>query len=110
MIWMNGTLRPADNAVSANDRGLLLGEAVFETLLMDENVPQFWQAHLERLFAACAALGFERRFSDMALAEGVRLLLAETGSDAPRQILRLTVTGGAGGRGLVAQQKATAAG
>lgn len=105
MIWLNGTLRPAENAVSANDRGLLLGEAVFETLLVDNNVPQFWAAHNERLFAACAALGFERRFSAAALADGVRLLLAENVSDAARRVLRLTVTGGAGGRGLVAGKK-----
>ena len=34
MIWLNGVLRAADNALSAQDRGVLLGESVFETLLV----------------------------------------------------------------------------
>ena len=46
MIWLTGQLRDADNALSTQDRGLLLGESVLETLLVSKGVPQFWQAHL----------------------------------------------------------------
>ena len=57
MIWRNGELRLADGAVSAEDRGLLLAEAVFETLLVRHGIPQAWPAHLARLMAACDAFG-----------------------------------------------------
>ena len=66
MIWLNGDMRPAENAVSANDRGLLLGEAVFETMLVENRHIAFWDAHLARLMAACAAFGFDCRYSDTA--------------------------------------------
>ena len=100
MIWLNGTLQPAEAAFSADDRGLLLGEAVFETLLVSRGVPQFWEAHLARLDAACTAFGLAPLMPRDSLRDGVLALLAAHDA-APRQVLRLTVTGGAGGRGLV---------
>ena len=105
MIWLNGTVREAEGAFSANDRGLLLGEAVFETMSVDATGPQFWAAHMARLEHACAAFGFARRFDADALRAGLDALRAAQKSDAEpkRQILRVTVTGGDGGRGLVPQ-------
>jgi branched-chain amino acid aminotransferase len=109
MIWLNGAIRQAEGAMSANDRGLLLGEAVFETLLVTNGVPQFWAAHLARLNKACAAFGFDTPYDATALKAGVEALLASLPqSDAPPYVLRLTVTGGDGGRGLVPQIDATA--
>ena len=104
MIWLNGTLQPAEAAFSADDRGLLLGEAVFETLLVSHGVPQFWEAHLARLDAACTAFGLAPLVPRDSLRDNLRdgvLALLAAHDAAPRQVLRLTVTGGAGGRGLV---------
>lgn len=107
MIWLNGDMRPAENAVSANDRGLLLGEAVFETMLVENRHIAFWDAHLARLMAACSVFGFDCRYSDAALANAAQQLMdaQDDGSDQElgqnRLALRLTVTGGHGGRGLV---------
>lgn len=108
MIWLNGELRTADNAFSANDRGLLLGEAVFETLLVKQHIPQFWDAHLARLEAACAAFELPALYQASALKSGFQALLSANKSAeiATRAILRLTVTGGNGGRGLVANEDA----
>ena len=100
MIWLNGEIREAEGAISANDRGLLLGEAVFETLLVHKGVPQFWDAHMARLATACAAFSFPMPYNDAKLRDGVKALLALHEKNA-RQVLRLTVTGGAAGRGLV---------
>lgn len=104
MIWLNGDIVSADGAVSAHDRGLLLGESVFETMLVKNHVPQFWSAHLARLTASCAALGLTQPYGAVALRDGVLALFAADktlhGEDG-RAILRLTVTGGNGGRGLV---------
>lgn len=104
MIWLDGEIRAAQGAISADDRGFLLGEAVFETLLVKNGVPQFWDAHMARLHAACAAFSFHTPYDDASLRDGVKALLgahAQNAQQAARKILRLTVTGGAGGRGLV---------
>lgn len=104
MIWLDGEIRAAEGAISANNRGLLLGEAVFETLLVKNGVPQFWDAHMRRLETACAALGFDTPYDKLSLKNALVALLA---THAPRaqQVLRLTVTGGDGGRGLVPKDK-----
>ena len=103
MIWLNGELRAAETAISAQDRGLLLGESLFETMLVKDNVPQFWSAHLARLKASCAAFGLVCHYDEAALRDGARALFASSANDkkAHRSILRLTLTGGNGGRGLV---------
>jgi len=103
MIWLNGELRAAETAISAQDRGLLLGESLFETMLVKDNVPQFWSAHLARLKASCAAFGLVCHYDEAALRDGAHALFASSANDkkAHRSILRLTLTGGNGGRGLV---------
>ena len=40
MIWLNGEFSSSDAVISANDRGLLLGEAVFETVLAENGTPE----------------------------------------------------------------------
>lgn len=100
MIWLNGTIVAAENAISAHDRGLLLGESLFETLLLKHRVPQFWDAHLARLRAGLQAYGLQLPYQPADLKAGLRALLAQTDS-GERAVLRLSVTGGDGGRGLV---------
>lgn len=104
MIWLNGTLRPSEGAFSADDRGLLLGEAVFETVLLKNGVAQFWDAHFDRLMASCAYAGLETPYDSAHLQRAVTELAQEHDPEA-RQVLRITVTGGAGGRGLIVSQK-----
>ena len=104
MIWLNGIVRPAEGAFSADDRGLLLGEAVFETILLKHGIAQFWPAHMARLSAACRAFGLPQAYDDRQLKQAV-LALLDANRAAPRQIIRITVTGGAGGRGLVPPQE-----
>ncbi|CAI8181995.1 MAG: Aminodeoxychorismate lyase [Alphaproteobacteria bacterium] len=110
MIWLNGDIVSAEAAISANDRGLLLGESVFETLLVKNQVPQFWTAHLARLAASCTALGLACSYDDAVLRDGVMALFAADNAlhgEKMRAVLRLTVSGGAGGRGLVPTAQAT---
>lgn len=80
--------------IPQNDRGLLLGDGLFETLLaVDGDLPHL-AAHLDRMAAGCAVLDLpfdraeaERRVRDVAPGEG-------------RFAVRLTLTAGSGGRGL----------
>jgi len=43
--------------VAANNRGLNYGDGIFETLVVHNNRPRRWQAHMDRMGAACERLG-----------------------------------------------------
>ena len=83
--------------VPYDDRGLLLGDGLFETLLARGGAIEHWDAHLARLTAACATLGLPA--PDGAAA---RHLCERAIEDAglSRAAVRLTLTAGSGGRGL----------
>ncbi|HEX5379603.1 MAG TPA: aminotransferase class IV [Phenylobacterium sp.] len=83
--------------VPFDDRGLLLGEGLFETVLARDGELDHLAAHLDRLAAGCAVLGLPA--PDRAAAEAV-LLRALAPLGAARAAVRLTLTAGSGGRGL----------
>ncbi|ATC30930.1 4-amino-4-deoxychorismate lyase [Caulobacter vibrioides] len=82
------------DAVPLNDRGLLLGDGLFETLLAVDGVIAHLPAHLDRMAAGCAVLGLS---FDRDAAQRVALGAAP---GAGRFAVRLTLTAGSGGRGL----------
>jgi branched-chain amino acid aminotransferase/4-amino-4-deoxychorismate lyase len=84
--------------VPADDRGLLLGDGLFETLLAEAGELQDFDRHLDRMTRGCAVLGIAppdaaeaRRLAQAALAD------QELG--AGRAAVRITLTSGSG-RGL----------
>jgi branched-chain amino acid aminotransferase len=86
-----GGLAPFDLA----DRGLTLGDGLFETIAVFGGRPAALGAHLDRLCAAAAEI---RLPVDRAFCEAeVRALAAGEAGDS---VVRLTVTRGAGARGL----------
>jgi branched-subunit amino acid aminotransferase/4-amino-4-deoxychorismate lyase len=95
--WRDGEAPPADAAV-LHDRGLLLGDGLFETLVVRRGLPVLWREHIERLTATADVLHFPvpDHFRGNARA-GVEALLelADNGTRA-RGTLRITVTRGAG--------------
>ena len=101
MIWLNGEFLASDRAISANDRGLLLGEAAFETVLVKSGMPVQWLAHMERLWRACALFGFATPYDAPSLHDAAVELLRRTELNRKSAVVRITVTGGDGGRGLV---------
>ena len=54
--------------VPADDRGLLLGDGLFETILALDDVLQRWEAHLARLARGCAVIGIAPPDQAVALA------------------------------------------
>ena len=83
--------------IPLDDRGLLLGDGLFETLLAVDGALVDPQPHLERMAAGCAALGLpplDRAAAEAAMAQAL------AGLEAPRAAVRLTLTAGSGGRGL----------
>ena len=94
--WFNGELVEGLLAVDRGERGLLLGDGLFETILVLNRTPLWGNMHLARLESSARELGigFDRDALDDALAE----LL--DGAARGHQILRVTLMRGAGVRGL----------
>ncbi len=85
--------------ISVMDRGFLLGDGVFETILVHGGRALDLEAHLERLASGLGVLGFTGAVDLSKLRAGLaHYLVAESVSSA---VLRLTVTRGSGPRGLV---------
>lgn len=82
--------------IPLDDRGLLLGDGLFETLLAIDGRPVRSAAHLDRMAAGCAVLGLPPL--DRSRAE--RLIAEALAAAPPRAAVRLTLTAGSGGRGL----------
>lgn len=98
-VWQNGrVLAPEDAHIPAADRGLLLGDGVFETMAVHHGRVFDLDAHLERLSAGLGLLGFAQSVDLGKLRAGITQYLAAEHADTA--VLRLTVTRGSGPRGL----------
>jgi branched-chain amino acid aminotransferase len=102
MFRLNGAeisgLAPFDLA----DRGLTLGDGLFETTAVFGGEPALLGRHLDRMMAAAGEM---RLPLDRAMLEAEVAALAGEGGD---RVIRLTVTRGAGARGLVIPDGAAA--
>ncbi len=95
MFWFDGALHETSIApVDLTDRGLTLGDGLFDTSLARNGRVFRHKAHLDRLAAGAAALAIP---CDAALAEQALDALAAAIGDG---IVRLTLTRGGGARGL----------
>lgn len=100
MIFLNGRLlRPEDARLDPADRGLLLGDGVFETLRSYRGQVPWLDRHLARLAAGAATLGIPLPAVD--LAQAVAQTLAANGLATDGAALRITLTRGPGPRGLL---------
>jgi branched-chain amino acid aminotransferase len=97
MLWLNDRLvAPEAARIDPADRGLLLGDGLFETLAVADGAPCHPARHLARLAAGCALL----RLPVPARAEeAIAAVLAATG--LAEGSLRLTWTRGPGPRGVL---------
>lgn len=86
-------------SVPIYDRGLLLGDGLFETLLWREGVLRDFERHADRMERGCAVLGLAAPGADR-LAEAALNAVHEAGLFGGRAAVRLTWTAGSGGRGL----------
>ncbi|WP_020181223.1 aminotransferase class IV [Methylopila sp. M107] len=103
MLRLNG--RPVEGPAPFDlaDRGLTLGDGLFETIALFGGRPALLGAHLDRLQAAAAEI---RLPVDRAFCEAEVLTLAEQAGESDC-VIRLTVTRGAGARGLALPEQAT---
>ena len=97
-VWINGRMVEPDRPhLRADDHGVIVGDGVFETLLVlrrDEGVAAFAvQRHLERLRRSAGILRFECPYSD----DELRAAIAQCLDVAPGAgIVRITATSGGG--------------
>ena len=95
MLWhdgrlIQGTTLPFD----LTDRGLTLGDGVFDTALALAGRVAFEDAHVARLVASAEALGFS------VSADAVRTAMRDLAGTGERLAIRTTATRGTGPRGL----------
>lgn len=96
-VWINGAW---DGRLDPFDRGLLLGDGVFDTLVAFGRTPFARARHLERLTAQAGAIGIP--LDPRRVEEGWAAILARAAAEpsAEHLILRTTVTRGRTERGL----------
>lgn len=98
-IWLNGRILPADAArIDPADRGVLLGDGLFETLRLIDGAPLRLSRHLARMAEGAQVVGLPLPFDESAVAAAVAELSAAAG--VRDGSARLTVTRGVGPRGL----------
>lgn len=99
-VHYNGTSFPANAlTIEASNRGLLYGDAVFETIRMIDGVPTFLGRHLARLQHACNLLDMElpEAVAPARLHEAIAALAKENGVTSSGRV-RLTIMRNGGGR------------
>jgi branched-chain amino acid aminotransferase len=94
-VWINGELLPDNEAkISVFDHGLVVGDAVFETVKVVSGQPFALSRHLARLAASAAGLGLPAPDLDHIRTGVAAVVGAYPGMALAR--LRVTVTAGAG--------------
>lgn len=111
-VWVDGSVVPAAEAtVSALDRGLLLGEGVYETLKVVGGTPFALTRHLARLRRSAEVVGLEVAWGDDVLRAACAAVVeaARRSGGWPGDLgrLRITVTGGSAPLGPGAESERT---
>ncbi len=93
VVCLNGEFVPArEAAVPVDDRGVLYGMGIFETIRVSGGIPALTDLHLSRLFASARELGLEVPFGQPEISRMILRTAKENGMD--RGGLRLTLTAG----------------
>lgn len=105
IVWRDGSFIEADAAIAASDRGFLIGDGVFETVLAANGKPAFLAAHLARLARGADALAIHHAVTESAVRSAIGRLAGRSGI-AGRAACRITLTRVGGARGLVPSKEA----
>lgn len=101
ICWLNGVYENIEQArIDPRDRGFLLGDGVFETMLAVDGAVHHASQHLARLLGAAERLGIPISLSKTEIIEAMTGLLQENYLTSGRAALRLTLTRGVGARGV----------
>jgi branched-chain amino acid aminotransferase len=101
-VWFNGVFSGGAVQIDAHDRGLLLGDGVFETVAVMNGKPLWLADHLARMRRAALELGIPYDIENMKA--GVASVLQK--SESRMEALRITLSRGVSGRGLAGEGNA----
>ena len=101
IVLVNGVLIPLNTPqVLVNDRGLLLGDGIFETFYYDGQHLECYEAHWHRLQKGLTVFQIPFQLSKTIVHQQILDLLAENHLVHKPASVRLTITRGIGDRGL----------
>lgn len=98
VVWCNGEIVDQLH-LKSNERGLMLGDGIFETIAVRAGNPIWLPEHIQRMGDAAAELGIG--FSSENIFDAVKAVLKH--SQAEAEVLRITLTRGPTLRGLAAE-------
>ena len=97
VVWCNGEIVD-ELHLKSNERGLMLGDGIFETIAVRAGNAIWLNEHIQRMGNAAAELGIG--FSSENVLHAVKMVLKY--SQAEAEVLRITLTRGPTARGLAA--------
>ena len=86
--------------IAINDRGFLLGDGIFETVKIHQGQAIFLQEHLLRLQQSAESINMPLRYPLEFLQARIKTLITKNNLLGKDAVLRITLTRGAGPRGL----------
>ena len=103
VVWFNGDFIGDVLPLDPADRGLMLGDGLFETIAVIGSQPIWLNEHLLRMATAARELGID--FDEALAIHAIGKVLKRSGSS--HEVLRLTLTRGVTQRGLAADSQAS---
>ena len=101
ILFLNGEFIPSDTAgISPNDRGLLLGDGLFETMRCHHGKPLLLDEHWHRFSTGAKTLKIDLPVTIESLGKRISQLLTKNHLDHRDASVRVTLTRGAGERGI----------
>lgn len=99
--WLNGQTMPYKEArIAPDDRGFLLGDGIFETILLRRGWGIWWEEHVRRFCHGAETLGMTPPDTDV-LADALgEVVAANDLGNVDESVLRITLSRGSSGRGL----------
>ncbi|MCB9642183.1 MAG: aminotransferase class IV [Myxococcales bacterium] len=104
-LWNGDLVSHEQGVIPSMDRGLLLGDGVFDTLLIVDKQPLWGELHFARLCRHGAAIGLEMPWDRETWLFHLGRLLEAQLETSRHWILRTTLTRGVGERGLLLPAK-----
>src|SRR5687767_9339774 len=96
-VYVNGTIRPAHEAVvPVYDHGFLYGEGVYETLRTYNGVPFLYDRHMRRLRASAGHLQLDVPYSDAELLDWIQATVKAAVLGSSEAYIRILHTRGVG--------------
>lgn len=102
-VWWNGRItRRQDVEIGVDDRSLLYGDGLFETLVISQFKPRQWETHWRRFQQSADALDFTLPFDELEIRSAASRLAKDLA--IPDAVLRITLSRGSGPRGYSSAQ------